>query len=270
MIPDVHAPRVLIFDSGVGSLSIGAAIHQLIPQANLLYAMDHGGFPYGEWQEDALVAHICQTVSALLQQHKADIVVMACNSASTAVLPALRSILNIPVIGVVPAIKPAAQRSRSGVIGLLATPGTVARAYTAQLISDFAAHCCVIPVGSRTLAPAVESLFWHNSPIDDVLQQIQTTFSEHPRSAEMDTVVLACTHFPLIQKPLAELMPNIAWIDSGDAIARRVAHIIQECNLPLNSSDKEGKQEVLILGKEQATLILKQYLDTSGFCLIDY
>ncbi|MBU0539977.1 MAG: glutamate racemase, partial [Gammaproteobacteria bacterium] len=68
---------MLIFDSGVGSLSIGAAIHQLIPQANLLYAMDHGGFPYGEWQEDALVAHICQTVSALLQQHKADIVVMA-------------------------------------------------------------------------------------------------------------------------------------------------------------------------------------------------
>ncbi|WP_269620128.1 glutamate racemase [Zhongshania sp. BJYM1] len=266
----MHAPRVLVFDSGVGSLSIGAAIHQLIPQANLLYAMDHGGFPYGEWQEEELVTHICQAVTAVLQRHAADILVMACNSASTAVLPALRSILSIPVIGVVPAIKPAAQRSVSGVIGLLATPGTVARAYTAQLINDFASHCCVIPVGSRILAPAIESLFWHDSNIDEVLQQIKAALSEHPRAAEMDTVVLACTHFPLMQKPLSELLPNLQWIDSGEAIARRVAHVINELNLPLDSAGEHGLQEVLILGKEEATPILKRRLEDSRLCLIDY
>ncbi|WP_339677652.1 glutamate racemase [uncultured Zhongshania sp.] len=266
----MHAPRVLIFDSGVGSLSIGAAIHRLIPQANLLYAMDHGGFPYGEWQEDALVPHICQAVSALLQKHHADILVMACNSASTAVLPALRGILNIPVVGVVPAIKPAAQRSRSGVIGLLATPGTVARAYTAQLIKDFASHCCVIAVGSRSLAPAIESQFWNDSSVDEVLQQIKAELCKHPRAADMDTVVLACTHFPLIQKPLAELMPGIEWIDSGDAIARRVQHLIGELNLPLDKGDSEGNREVIILGEERATPTLTSQLESLGLKLIDY
>lgn len=266
----MRAPRVLVFDSGVGSLSIGAAIHQLIPQANLLYAMDHGGFPYGEWQEESLVTHICQAVSKVLQRHPADILVMACNSASTAVLPALRSMLSIPVIGVVPAIKPAAQRSHSGVIGLLATPGTVARAYTAQLIQDFASHCCVIPVGSRILAPAIESLFWHDDDIDEVLLQIKVALSKHPRAAEMDTVVLACTHFPLVQKPLSKLLPNLAWIDSGEAIARRVAHVINELNLSFNSDTGKGLQEVLILGEESATPILKRRLDSAGLCLIDY
>jgi glutamate racemase len=268
--PEVHAPRVLIFDSGVGSLSIGAAIHKFIPQANLLYAMDHGGFPYGEWQEDALVTHICQAVTAVLQKHPADIVVMACNSASTTVLPALRRILNIPVVGVVPAIKPAALHSRSGVIGLLATPGTVGRAYTAQLIADFASQCCVVSVGSRILAPAIESLFWNNTAIDKILLQIKAALYAHPRSAEMDTVVLACTHFPLIQKPLVELMPAISWIDSGEAIARRVMHIIKEFNLPLNSDSEEGNQEVLILGEKHATPMLKARLDASNLRLIDY
>ena len=270
MIPTVHAPRVLIFDSGVGSLSIGAAIHQLIPQANLLYAMDHGGFPYGEWQESALVEHICQAVSALLQRHSADILVMACNSASTAVLPALRNSLSIPVVGVVPAIKPAAQRSRSKVIGLLATPGTITRAYTAQLINDFASDCCIIPVGSRVLAPAIESLFWQENPIDAVLEQIKAELYSHPRAAEMDTVVLACTHFPLLQKPLAALMPNLEWIDSGQAIARRVLHVLNELNLPLNLNGSAAKQEVVILGEEPATPILIQGLENMGLSLIDY
>jgi glutamate racemase len=268
--PDVHAPRVLIFDSGVGSLSIGAAIHQFIPQANLLYAMDHGSFPYGEWQESTLVTHICQAVTRLLQKHAADIVVVACNSASTAVLPALRRILKVPIIGVVPAIKPAALSSTSGVIGLLATPGTVGRAYTTQLINDFASHCCVVSVGSRILAPAIESLFWHDTAIDEVLLQIKRALYQHPRSTEMDTVVLACTHFPLIQKPLAELMPALTWIDSGEAIARRVMHIIKEVNLPLSSDSQEGDQEVLILGDQPATSTLKRQLRTLGLRLIDY
>ncbi|WP_159270184.1 glutamate racemase [Zhongshania aliphaticivorans] len=259
---------MLIFDSGVGSLSIGAAIHQLIPQANLLYTMDHGGFPYGEWQEEALVTHICHSVSAVLQQYPSDIIVIACNSASTTVLPALRRMVDIPVIGVVPAIKPAAQQSRSGVIGLLATPGTVARAYTAQLIEDFASHCCVIPVGSRVLAPAIESHFWHKEPIAEVLDNVKTALYNHPRANDMDTVVLACTHFPLIQKPLASLMPNISWIDSGEAIARRVAHVIKEGNLPLGSNINAGVQRVLVLGDKRPTAILYEQLNALGLQLI--
>lgn len=159
MKPIPHAPRVLVFDSGVGSLSIGAEIHRLLPDLDLLYAMDRGGFPYGQWQEQPLAEHICRKILDVLIDHPCDMLVVACNSASTAVLPSLRSQVAIPVVGVVPAIKPAAQQSSSGVIGLLATPGTISRPYTAQLIADFASHCHVITAGDPGLASAVETFF---------------------------------------------------------------------------------------------------------------
>lgn len=263
-----HTPRVLIFDSGVGSLSIGAAIHDLLPELELLYVMDHGGFPYGEWQETALIEHICAEVCAVLVFQPADILVMACNSASTAVLPALRAQLNIPVVGVVPAIKPAAALSNSRVIGLLATPGTVSRPYTSQLINDFAGHCHIIKVGSKALAPAVEALFWHGQPIDDIVAELAQEFRHHPRAAEMDTMVLACTHFPLIHEQLASHLPGLQWVDSGQAIARRVAFLLDELQLPRLTA-KPAKQQVLILGEEQASKGLQTLLEERQIQLID-
>tara|TARA_R110001583_G_scaffold461_7_gene4320 strand:+ start:1317 stop:2126 length:810 start_codon:yes stop_codon:yes gene_type:complete len=254
-----HTPRVLIFDSGVGSLSIGAAIHDLLPEIDLLYVMDHGGFPYGEWPEALLTEHICATVCRVLATHKVDLLVMACNSASTAVLPALRSQIAIPVVGVVPAIKPAAALSQSGVIGLLATPGTVSRPYTAQLIQDFAAHCQIIAVGSPELAPAVENFIWHEHALDAVLSRVKTAFSQHADFAAMDTIILACTHFPLVQPQLSVLLPNINWVDSGQAIARRVAFLMGELGLA-ETPGKPARQSAIILGEEPASANLAQYL----------
>ena len=254
-----HTPRVLIFDSGVGSLSIGAAIHDLLPEVELLYVMDHGGFPYGEWHETLLTEHICTTVNRVLATHKVDLLVMACNSASTAVLPALRSQITIPVVGVVPAIKPAAALSSSGVIGLLATPGTISRPYTAQLIQDFAANCTVIAVGSRELAPAVENFIWHGQEFDTVLNTVIHQFRQHADFALMDTVILACTHFPLVQTQLSALLPNINWVDSGQAIARRVAFLIEELGLVGNRKEV-AKQSAIILGDEQGSASLASYL----------
>ncbi len=209
-----HTPRVLVFDSGVGSLSIGAEIHRLLPDIDLLYAMDRGGFPYGQWQEHALADHICKQLITLLSREPADMVVMACNSASTVVLPALRAQLTMPVVGVVPAIKPAAQISHSGVIGLLATPGTVARPYTAQLIADFAAHCSVIAVGDGALAPAVEALFWEGRDDPAAWQGAVAKLAAQPRFDEMDTVVLACTHFPpgWPRRCRSGVKPRAGWI----------------------------------------------------------
>lgn len=258
-----HTPRVLIFDSGVGSLSIGAAIHDLLPEVELLYVMDHDGFPYGEWDEAKLTAHICVTVEQVLSVHHVDLLVMACNSASTAVLPALRKQITIPVVGVVPAIKPAAALSQSGVIGLLATPGTVSRPYTAQLIQDFAANCHIIAVGSRELAPAVENYIWHGQELDAVLHKVKTAFSQHPEFAHMDTVVLACTHFPLVAKQLSTLMPNINWVDSGQAIARRVAFLIEQLGLT-TMPDKLATQSVIILGEEPISASLRCYLQANN------
>ncbi len=255
-------PRVLVFDSGVGALSIGSEIHQLLPAPDMLYIMDCNGFPYGGWDEAALTAHICQQLQTLCERLLPDLVVVACNSASTAVLPALRERLAVPVVGVVPAIKPAAATSRSGVIGLLATPGTVRRDYTERLINDFASHCTVIRVGSAALAPAVERLFWEGEENPAVWQQVMAEFQQHPKAERMDTVVLACTHFPLVQPELARVAPGLDWVDSGEAIARRVRQLLHEANWDLPAS--AGHQRALILGLREATPALCKRLDGLG------
>lgn len=252
--------RALVFDSGVGALSIGAEIRQRLPGIELIHALDSGGFPYGEWQEEALTQHICSAASALVRHYSPDLMVLACNSASTAVLPALRASLAIPVVGVVPAIKPAAAHSRSRVIGLLATPGTVARAYTRQLIDDFAANCCVIAVGDASLAPAVEDWFWEGREAPAVYATIGQRFAEHLRFPEMDTVVLACTHFPLVAQQLAEQLGDVALIDSGEAIARRVEQLLGPA---LHNAAKPSHQAV-ILGERSVSSTLRQRLRERG------
>lgn len=253
------APRVLVFDSGVGSLSIGREIHSRLPALNLLYALDSAGFPYGEWDENKLTEHICTTVMALVEQTKPDLMVLACNSASTAVLPALRQKLSIPVVGVVPAIKPAAKLSRSGVIGLLATPGTVRRPYTAQLITDFAQNCTVISVGNAELAPAIERLYWSGDQAESLYARIADTFAQHPRCNEMDTLVLACTHFPLIAGELSEHFPGVRLIDSGEAIARRVEQLLAP-----QTGGGHAEQRALIIGDRPFSETFRQRLQALG------
>lgn len=258
-----HRPQVLVFDSGVGALSIGAEIHRLLPGIDLLYAMDRGGFPYGLWQEQALVEHILSRVTDLLARHRIDIIVIACNSASTAVLPSLRELTSIPVVGVVPAIKPAAAVSKSRVIGLLATPGTVRRHYTAELIKQFAQGCRVISVGATSLAPAVEKLFWQGEDSPQVWREVAEAFGREAGAASLDTIVLACTHFPLVQPQLAAELPGIEWVDSGNAIARRVQYLLAErAMLP-----GEGLQRACLLGAEGASATLIAALTERGIVL---
>lgn len=258
------APRVLVFDSGVGSLSIGRQIQRRLPALHLIYALDSAGFPYGEWDEAKLTEHICSTVLSLVARTQPDLMVLACNSASTAVLPALRQQLSIPVVGVVPAIKPAASQSLSGVIGLLATPGTVKRPYTAQLIADFASHCTVLSVGSAELAPAVEHLFWSGEHPTELYPRIAAQFAQQPRFAEMDTLILACTHFPLIAEQLAPYFSGVKLIDSGEAIARRVEQL-------LAPQTGEGVAEscALVIGDRRVSPHFRQMLREFGISRIE-
>ena len=148
--------RVLIFDSGVGGLSVYQEIYAQLPNVQYIYAFDDAAFPYGELPEDELIARTRHIVSLLVERHCVDLVVVACNTASTIVLPTLRDVLAIPVVGVVPAIKPAAMLSERKVIGLLATPATVQREYTELLISQFASHCEVLRIGSTRLVEMAE------------------------------------------------------------------------------------------------------------------
>nr|WP_246386618.1 glutamate racemase [Litorivivens lipolytica] len=251
----------MVFDSGVGSLSIGGEIHRRLPHLNLIYAMDAGGFPYGEWEEGALSDHICATVTTLVEQTSPDLIVIACNSASTTVLPALRGQLSIPVVGVVPAIKPAAAISQSRVIGLLATPGTVRRQYTAQLIQDFAADCKVLSVGSGALAPAIEQRFWSGLEQPGLYAEIAQEFNRQPGSNEMDTLVLACTHFPLISAQLQRHFPGVTLIDSGEAIARRVESLLGSNS---DASNGSGLQQVVVVGERELSACFKTQLAQRG------
>ena len=257
----MRAARVLIFDSGVGSLSIGAAIRRQMPALELVFAMDSAGFPYGDWQEAPLTGHICDQVRSLQSLYQADLIVVACNSASTTVLPALRETITVPVVGVVPAIKPAAALSQSKTIGLLATEGTLKRTYTAQLIADFASDCQIIPVSHPELAPAIEHYMWTGEENPSVWRESMSAFEKDDRFAELDTIILACTHFPLVQPLLAkQLSKTVNWIDSGEAIARRVENLLKKSGVRYNFSAEKVVPDptfLLVLGEERSVGVLE-------------
>lgn len=222
-------PRVLVFDSGVGGLSIVREIQQKLPFAPLVYASDNAFFPYGTKGEEELIARVDAVLRRITTAYSVDIIVVACNTASTLALPHIRSHFSQPIVGVVPAIKPAAMLSKSQVIGLLATPATIARPYTHNLIREHAPQAEVIAVGSSELVQLAEHKLRGEAVTAEKLKDILRPFFTHPRGLEMDVLVLACTHFPLLREELAaQFLPQVQLIDSGEAIARRVASLLKE------------------------------------------
>lgn len=224
-----HPARVLLFDSGVGGLSISRALRERLPGLALDYLVDNAFSPYGEKTESALRERLPLLLKAMVAKSGSDLVVVACNTASLAALPQIRALLDVPVVGTVPAIKPAASMSKSGVIGLLATPGTVTSAETGKLIEEHANGCQVISQGAAGLVRLAEAkLRGHSFSLDAVRQATSRLFSM-PGGERMDCVVLGCTHFPLISKELEEVAPRtVTWLDSGEAIARRVEYLLEE------------------------------------------
>ena len=221
---DNTAAKILVFDSGVGGLSIVSSIRERLPDCDFIFACDNAAFPYGTKDEFSLLHRVETTLQTLISEEQPDLVVVACNTASTLVLPRIRSHFSLPIVGVVPAIKPAAEQSRSGVIGLLATPGTINRPYTDELINDFAQDCEIVKVGSSQLVLMAEAALRGSAPDAQRLKQLMAPFFEHP---DLDTIVLACTHFPLLLKTLKKsAQREILWVDSGDAIARRVESLL--------------------------------------------
>lgn len=213
--------KVLVFDSGVGGLSVFQEIHRLLPHLDYLYLFDNQAYPYGELDQAVLISRVNQLVSSLVEEHQVDIVVIACNTASTIVLPSLRENLSIPVVGVVPAIKPASLLASKGV-GLIATPATVTRQYTHELIRDFAQGKPVELLGSTRLVDMAEEKLRGNSVSLDELTKIL-----FPLRDKVDVAVLGCTHFPLIKEEIHQALGgDVTLIDSGAAIARRVKALL--------------------------------------------
>ena len=218
--------RILIFDSGLGGLSVARAVLHRMPGAEAIYAADNEGFPYGDWPQDKLVERIVQVLDQLISLTVPTVVVIACNTASTLALEALRQRFALPFVGTVPAIKPAAETSKSGIIGVLATPGTVDREYTQALVDTFASHRTVVLHGCKHLAGMAEQCLRGEPVADDVLAaEIAPVFVQQGER-RTDAVVLGCTHYPLIADRIAEVSPwPVELIDPSDAIARQVVRV---------------------------------------------
>jgi glutamate racemase len=216
--------RVLVFDSGLGGLTVLTEIARARPEAEIVYAADDAFFPYGALSEAALVDRVGEVVAMLIARFAPDIVVIACNTASTLVLAPLRAAHPaVAFVGTVPAIKPAASASRSGLVSVLATPGTVARDYTRALVRDFAGECEVSLVGSARLAEVAERRL-SGEAVDEaeIAREIGPCFISRG-DRRTDQIVLACTHFPLLTDIFAALAPwPVAFVDPAPAIARRV------------------------------------------------
>lgn len=243
--------KALIFDSGVGGLSVVRELRLRLPDLHLTYAADDEFRPYGDKTELQLQARLPGLLQTLVLAAQPDIVVLACNTASTTALAAIRNSVAIPVIGVVPAIKPAALMSKNKAIAVLGTPGTVRRKYVDALITDFASECRVVLHGSTQLVELAErKLAGQSVDMQDVHREIMPIFSRGGGKA-IDTIVLACTHFPLLIEELKQAAPHdINWIDSGRAIAQRAQSILDE--LPLSSKSKVPQTALLIGGAANA------------------
>lgn len=221
-------PPVLIFDSGIGGLTVLREARVLMPERRFVYVADDAAFPYGDWPENALNTRIITLMGALIDKFQPEAVIIACNTAFTLAGADLRA--HYPAmrfIGTVPAIKPAAERTRSGLVSVLATPGTVKRAYTFDLISSFASQCQVNLVGSPNLARMAES-YIRGGEIDEaaVQAEIQACFQAKD-GVKTDIIVLACTHYPFLANLFKKLAPwPVDWLDPAEAIARQARRLV--------------------------------------------
>ena len=233
---DPDAP-ILFFDSGVGGLSVLGPTRRLLPNAPIIYAADSAGFPYGKRSEADLAVRVPALLGRLVEEFRPRLAVIACNTASTIALDHARAALDLPIVGTVPAIKPAAEMSRTRVIGVLGTQATVRQPYVDDLAARFASDCTIIRHGSPELVELAEaSLRDDEIALDAVKAAAQPMFGA-PEGERIDTVVLACTHFPLLLQPLRAAFPGVTYVDGGAGIARRIAHLTRGQPWPANPSE---------------------------------
>jgi glutamate racemase len=231
---DANAP-ILFFDSGVGGLSVLEPTRKLLPNAPIVYTADSAGFPYGKRTEAEIASRVPALLGRLVERFRPRLAVIACNTASTIALDHVRSALDLPVVGTVPAIKPAAEISKSRVIGVLGTEATVRQPYVDDLAARFAADCTIVRHGSPELVELAEAkLAGEETSVDAVRAAARPMFEADDR---IDTVVLACTHFPLLEEELRAAFPNITYVDGGPGIARRIAYLTKDQPWPTSAPD---------------------------------
>ncbi|MBI0155305.1 glutamate racemase [Gilliamella sp. W8128] len=256
-----QSPTVLVFDSGIGGLSIYNEIYSKMPNLHYIYAFDNEGFPYGDKSSEYLIARVNRIIATILQSYSIDLAVIACNTASTICLPSLRTNFSFPIVGVVPAIKPASKVTKNKCIGLLATKATIQRAYTSNLIQEFAPDCDVKLLGLSELAHIAENKL-QGMAVD--MQQLEKLLQPWLNLSTIpDTIVLGCTHYPFIKDELRILFPNTTFIDSGYAIASRVNTLLND-QYDLNSLNKLSTLDNIVIStlhNQQVEKLTKKFTE---------
>jgi glutamate racemase len=252
--------KILMFDSGLGGLTVYREVVAVRPQADYIYVADDAAFPYGGLEERVLVTRVVDLMGDLIAAHRPDLVVIPCNTASTIALPDLRKSFSVPFVGTVPAIKPACAASVTRHVSVLGTEATVAREYTRALIRDYAQDCQVTLVGSKHLAAHAEAELAGRPATDaQITAEIAPCFRDD--GARTDTVVLACTHYPLLIERLERLAPwKVNFIDPAPAIARRVVDLLG----PATPSEQRGTARAIFTSGRPLPAVLARFGIRSG------
>lgn len=228
-----------MFDTGVGGLTVYDAVRALLPDAPIIYAADYAGLPYGMKTEAEVAARVAGLLGRMSERYRPRLACIACNTASTIALGMVRDVLEIPIVGTVPAIKPAAERTRSGVIGLIGTRGTIRQTYVDDLECDFAQGKTLLRIAAPDFVGEAETKLRGGAVDQSVIRAVADSLKAMAGGDAIDSLVLACTHFPLLREELElEFGSNVAMIDGSEGIARRIAHLLDGQEFAANGPNR--------------------------------
>ena len=231
------SPPLLFFDSGIGGLSVLKAVQAALPNTPIVFVADYAGLPYGTKTEAEISARVPALLSRLVERYRPRLVTIACNTACTIALAHVRAALDVPVVATVPAIKPAAEATQSGVIGLLGTAATVRQSYVDKLYADHAPDITLLRHAAPELVSAAEAKI-RGEPVDPaVYVRAMAGLMDQPDGARLDVVVLGCTHFPLVEDELRAAAPNVEFVDGAAGIARRIHHLTKDQTWPVDPEE---------------------------------
>lgn len=260
---DAESP-ILLFDSGVGGLTVLDELRKVLPDAPVIYAADTAGLPYGEKTEAEIAARVAGLLGRMAERFQPRLITIACNTASTIALGMVRDVLHVPIVGTVPAIKPAAALTRTGSIGLLGTAATIRQGYVDRLESEFARGKRLIRHAAPGLVSAAEHVLRGEEPDPAVFAEAAAGLRNQPGGAAIDTVVLACTHFPLVEAQLAAALgPGVRFVHGAEGIARRIASLTQG-----QAFDRVKPDRALFTGDPDQFAMLRPALESRGLAEI--
>lgn len=248
----VNAP-IGVMDSGVGGLSVLKHLTRQLPHEHFLYFADSAHAPYGN-KTATEIQQRCFTVADTLIAKGAKALVVACNTATAAAISSMRERYTLPIIGMEPAVKPAAAASHSGIIGVLATTGTLHSAQFAALLEHYGQHVQVVTQACVGLVECIEQGQLDAPQTHALLQQ----YCQPLIAAGADTIVLGCTHYPFVRQYIQKIAgPNVTLIDTGAAVAKRLQQVLEQQQM-LNAATEAGDYVFLTSGTKDTQQVMLQ------------